>query len=251
MEHLHIFVTRDIPNEFSKQVISFAERSQGYWSFFASGGSLAPRLYRALATQSAFHSLAANVSIYMGDERVVEPTGNDSNTSNVKKFLTEPLASHGIVSQLIQPFTTPQYHALSSHFSGMPGSDYKLCDSIAAEYDAKIRVAPKPWLVHLGIGPDGHTASLFADSPALSEPPNQRIFLANYDPAGKNPHCRLTLSLGGISQAALVIITTSGKDKAAAVRGLLEGDQSLPVSQVRAGQVNLILDYEAASLVDK
>lgn len=250
MENLHIFITKDIPNEFSKQVLEFGRRSSVAWSFFASGGSLAPKLYESLASQTGFRPQAKMISFYLGDERVVDPDTDASNTFSLRASLIGPLGEKGVTTSLVPPFSSTEFHALAKTFSGKPSSDYRRCEAVAKEYAAKIRAAPRPWLVHLGVGPDGHTASLFARSPAISDSQAQELYLANYDPSGRNPYCRLTLSLDAISGAELVIITASGKDKAQAVKGLLEGDLSLPVSRVRAKQINLIIDHEAASSVE-
>ncbi|MDA8271509.1 MAG: 6-phosphogluconolactonase [Actinomycetota bacterium] len=248
MENLHICITEDIPNEFSNQVLEFSRRSSAAWSFFTSGGSLAPKLYESLASHTSFTTQAKMISFYLGDERVVDPDTDASNTFNLKRSLIARLGEKGVTVPVFAPFTSTQFHALAKTFSGKLSSDYRQCDTVAKEYAAKIKAAPRPWLVHLGMGPDGHTASLFARSPAISpDRQTQELYLANYDPSGTNPYCRLTLSLQAISRAELVIITTSGKDKAQAVKGLLESDLSLPVSWVRAKRINLIIDHEAAS----
>ena len=251
MDNLHIFVSNDIANEFSKQVVDFGRRANGPWSFFASGGSLTPRLYQNLASNLSFKRLVERIGFYLGDERVVDPDDQASNMYNLRRSLLDPLKSMGMSPQEFPPFTKSEFERLSLQLQGDPATDYKLWEGIAEDYGVMIQVAPKPWMIHLGVGPDGHTASLFPNSPALTEADPNKAFLANYDPSGTNPYCRLTLSLEAISQAELVIITTSGKGKAKVIEGLLDGHSTLPVAQVRAAQVNLIIDYEAASLVDQ
>ncbi len=248
MENLHVFITEDIQSEFSNQVLEFGRRSSAAWSFFTSGGSLAPKLYESLASHASFISQAKTISFYLGDERVVDPDTDSSNTFNLRRSLIAPLGEKGITVSVFAPFTSTEFRALAKTFSGKPSSDYRQCETVAKEYADKIKAAPRPWLVHLGMGPDGHTASLFARSPAIApDRQTQDLYLSNYDPSGRNPYCRLTLSLQAISTAELVIITTSGKDKAQTVKGLLEGDLSLPVSRIRAKHINLIIDHEAAS----
>lgn len=249
MDNLHIFVTENIPSEFSREVVAFGKTLKGPWSFFASGGSLAPDLYGQLASNDEFGSLSDNIQIYLGDERVVDPQGSDSNMFNLRKSLLEPLSSRGHSPKAFAPFTKQEFLKLSESFSGALPKDYVLCNDIADSYGAVVENAPKPWLIHLGVGPDGHTASLFPRSPAFTSDTG-RICLANYDPNGRNPFPRLTLSLEAISQAELVIITTSGQGKAKAIESLLGGNSPLPIAQVKARKVALIIDYEAASLID-
>ncbi len=251
MENLHIFVSNDIANEFSKRVVDFGSRTKGPWTFFASGGSLAPKLYQNLASNFDFKRQAERIGFYLGDERVVDPDDKASNMFNLRQSLLDPLKSVGVTPQEFAPFTKSEFERLSQRLHGNPATDYKICEGIAEDYGVMIQIAPKPWLIHLGVGPDGHTASLFPNSPALSESDPNKLFLANYDPSGINPYCRLTLSLEAISQAELVIITTNGKGKSKIIEALLDGHSPLPVAQVRAAQVNLVIDYEAASLVDQ
>jgi 6-phosphogluconolactonase len=100
-------------------------------------------------------------------------------------------------------------------------------------------------LVHLGLGPDGHTASLFPGSPALDADPG-RLVVMNTDPTGRNPHERMTLTFSGIARARLVVFTVAGEDKRAAFAGVRAGDPSLPASRVRADRVLWLVDPTAA-----
>ena len=67
-------------------------------------------------------------------------------------------------------------------------------------------------VVHLGMGADGHTASLFPASPALDADPGQLVSF-NEDPSGRNKHPRMTLTYAGIARARLVIFTVAGEAK--------------------------------------
>ena len=252
MENLHIFITSNIAREFSKQVIGFGLSAAGPWSFFASGGSLAPKLYDELANNSDFWTAAAQMSIYLGDERVIDPETDASNTFNIKKALLAPLNSNGSHPSIWPPFSNGDLASLSQHFRGDNADDYKLCQAVADDYSEIISASPRPWLIHLGVGPDGHTASLFPGSPALdTTQATGKLYLANYDPNGLNRYLRLTLSQQAIATAETVIITAGGSDKAIAIRGLLENDVRFPVATVNAAKINLIIDYEAASLIEE
>ena len=74
-------------------------------------------------------------------------------------------------------------------------------------------------LIHLGMGPDGHTASLFPGAPTLDAEPGVLV-LATEDPNGVNPHPRLTLTLPAINSARLAVFTVAGASKADAVAAL-------------------------------
>ncbi|TAN25103.1 MAG: hypothetical protein EPN30_05480 [Actinomycetota bacterium] len=252
MDNLHIFVTNDIAREFSKQMIRFGSSANGPWSFFASGGSLAPKLYQELAKQRDFWTPAAQMSVYLGDERVVDPETDASNAFTLGKALITPLNSNGSFPKVYPPFMKNDFTRLARLFRGNDADDYKVCQELADHYGETISKAPRPWLIHLGVGPDGHTASLFPGSPALtSTETSGKFYLANYDPNGLNPYSRLTLSREAIANSDAVIITASGHDKAKAIKGLLENDERLPIATVNAANINLIIDYEAASLVEE
>jgi len=252
MENLHIFITSNIAREFSKQVIGFGQSAAGPWSFFASGGSLAPKLYDELANNSDFWTPAVQMSIYLGDERIIDPETDASNTFNINKALIAPLNSNGIHPSVWPPVTSDDIASLSRHFRGDHADDYKLCQAVAHDYSEIISTSPRPWLIHLGVGPDGHTASLFPGSPALDmTDTTDELYLANYDPNGLNHYLRLTLSRQAIATAETVIITAAGSDKATAIRGLLENDDRFPVATINSAKINLIIDYEAASLIEE
>jgi 6-phosphogluconolactonase/glucosamine-6-phosphate isomerase/deaminase len=99
-------------------------------------------------------------------------------------------------------------------------------------------------VVHLGLGPDGHTASLFTGSPALDADPG-RLVARNSDPTGRNPHERMTLTLSGINRANLVLFTVAGETKQPAMQAIADGVDG-PAARVRAERVVWLVDGDAA-----
>ena len=100
-------------------------------------------------------------------------------------------------------------------------------------------------LVHLGMGADGHTASLFPESAALDADPG-RLVAMNDDPLGNNPYQRMTLTFAGISRAALAVVTVTGEEKAPALAAIARGE-ALPASRIASEQVVWLVDEAAAS----
>jgi 6-phosphogluconolactonase len=98
--------------------------------------------------------------------------------------------------------------------------------------------------VFLGMGDDGHTASLFPKGDYLTDA--KSMALATLSP--KNPKERLTLALRPIWEAEVLVTIATGADKAPMVKRLLEGDESLPITLALAGHRSpiLILDKDAA-----
>jgi 6-phosphogluconolactonase/glucosamine-6-phosphate isomerase/deaminase len=98
-------------------------------------------------------------------------------------------------------------------------------------------------LIHLGMGPDGHTASLFPGAPTLDAGPGELV-VSTEDPNGRNPHPRLSLTLPAINSARLAVFTVAGAGKAEAVAALLRGDD-MPAARVHAGRTVWLVDAAA------
>src|SRR5205807_552273 len=99
--------------------------------------------------------------------------------------------------------------------------------------------------LHLGLGPDCHTASLFPDSPALDADPG-RLVVLNHDPSGRNPHERITLTFSGIARARLVVFTVAGEEKREAFARVRSGDPACPATRVRAERIIWLVDHDAS-----
>jgi 6-phosphogluconolactonase len=131
-----------------------------------------------------------------------------------------------------------------SHLHAMPVEDADL-DAAAGRYAAELRTVtgspPVLDLVHLGLGPDGHTASLVPGDPALE--------VVDADVALTGPYQgrrRMTLTFPALDRARRVLWVVTGAEKAAIVSRLRVGDGSIPSGRVRAERALLLLDSAAA-----
>jgi 6-phosphogluconolactonase len=159
------------------------------------------------------------VDIYWGDERCV-PLDDDA--SNYR------LGRESLLEQL-----------------GAVNANYPMrCEDGADPYQLRLGELGRIDVVHLGLGADGHTASLFPGSPALDADPG-RLVVMNHDPSGRNPHQRMTLTFAGIARARLVLITVSGEEKREALARVAAGEY-LPANRVTAEKVLWIADPAAA-----
>jgi 6-phosphogluconolactonase len=104
---------------------------------------------------------------------------------------------------------------------------------------------PRFDVIHLGLGEDGHTASLFPGSPALQE---KQALVAAVHNAPKPPPERLTLTLPVVNAARAVLFMVQGASKRAALARVLRRDPAVPASQIQPvdGELQFIVDRAAA-----
>ena len=200
-----------------------------------SGGSTPRSLYSLLATDYAHQIPWEQTYFFFGDERHVPPNDADSNFK---------MANDAMLSKVPIP---------KDNIFRVPAEDPD-ANAAAAAYEKTIRdffhlgpgQFPRFDLILLGMGPDGHTASLFPDSNGLKE--KHRIFISN--PVAKFKTDRLTLTFPVLDNAANVIFLAAGAEKAPVLKEVLEDPQTiLPSARVNPGSGRLLwlVDRAAAS----
>jgi 6-phosphogluconolactonase len=214
----------DVARAFSDAVReAFAARSGPRFALVLSGGPTARACYERLATAGDIEWDV--VDVFVGDERVVPPDDVDANQRLIKEALLDPVGGVGSFSPM--PTVGPVGECVAAYQRTM----------------ADLVTGPGIDLIHLGMGPDGHTASLFPGAPTLEAEPGVLV-AATEDPNGVNPHPRLTLTLPTINSARLAVFTVAGASKAEAVAALLRGDD-LPAARVHAGRTLWLVDGAA------
>ena len=183
-----------------------------------SGGGTARRCYEALAATPGIDW--PSLTVLIGDERWVPVMSEDSNEGMARQVLLDRVGPVEVRS-LRGAGDTPE--------------------EAAAAYDTEVAVLTGLDLVHLGLGDDGHTASLFPGSPALEV--EDRLVVATGDDA--HPNRRLTFTFPAIARARLAVVTVSGAGKAEAWRRLCRGDD-IPAARIRADRVLWLVDPDAA-----
>ena len=216
--------------------LAIAERNR--FLVALSGGSTPKALYSILANDKYAQQLDwSKVHFLFGDERSVPPTHADSNFAMANAILFSPL------------------HIPSAQIHRMRGEDPP--ETAAAQYETTLchltAAVPGQWprldLVLLGMGDDGHTASLFPGTASLTE--QTRWVVPSTSPQGTR--ARVTLTLGVINHASVVLFLVAGRNKAAVVRRVLEqrpGDPGpYPAALIRpeTGRLLWYLDRAAAS----
>ncbi len=215
-----LLVVDDVASEFAERVIeAFLARPAEFFSLVLSGGATARRCYEALADTGGAQIDWWRVDVYWGDERCVPLDHEDSNYRLVREALLERV--------------------------GAVNANYPMrCEDGPDRYHQLVGEAGQFDVIHLGLGADGHTASLFPDSPALDADPG-RLVVQNEDPTGVNRHPRQTLTYSGIERARLAVVTVSGEEKAEALARTVAGET--PASRIHANQVVWLVDPPAAS----
>lgn len=216
-----LVVVDDVPAEFAERVIeAYHGRPNDGFSVALSGGDTARRCYERLADDAGNQIDWWAVDVYWGDERCVPLDHDASNYRLGREALLERV--------------------------GAVNANYPMrCEEGADPYQLRLGELGKLDVVHLGLGADGHTASLFPGSTGLDADPG-RLVVMNDDPSGTNVHPRMTLTFAGIARARLALVTVSGESKRDALARVAAGDETCPGAHIRADRVVWVVDQAAA-----
>lgn len=210
--------------------------SHGRFTIALSGGTTPKKLYGMLGDEPYRSQIDwALVDIFWSDERCVPPDSEESN------YL---LAQQALLNKIPIP---------ASHIHRMPADETDR-DAASQSYSDEMRRIfatsriPSFDLIQLGMGPEGHTASLFPHQPSLHE--QQRLVMPVI--VSKPPPPRLTFTPPLLNAAHNVLFLVTGTDKAEAVQAVLEGvanpnEYPAQIVQPAHGEVVWMLDTKAAS----
>ncbi len=209
-----------------------AIRERGRFAVALAGGSTPRATYEVLASEYADRIEWERVHAFFGDERAVPPDHEDSNYRMAREALLDHVSVGGVYrmrGELPPEEAAADYEEELKKFfgDGLPSFD----------------------LILLGIGEDGHTASLFPETSALKV--TDRLAVAN--PVLKLGTTRITLTAPVLNAARAVDFLVAGEGKAAALREILSGDadpRAYPARLVRPeGGPTWFVDRAAASLL--
>ena len=217
-----------------------AVRARGRFTVALSGGSTPRSLHRLLATDYRDRIDWRAVHVFWGDERHVPPDHPESNFRMARETLLDavPVPPENIYRI---PAENPD--------AARAAMDYE--ETLCAAFGLSRGELPRFDLLVMGIGEDGHTASLFPGSDALHE--RERLVIAPW--VEKLGTFRITLTPPVLNHGANVLFLVSGEEKAEAVRTALEGERDpdrCPAQIVRpeSGSLLWLVDRAAASRLD-
>jgi 6-phosphogluconolactonase len=233
-------IARRAAQEFVQSATS-AVSEKGSFAVALAGGSTPKALYSLLANDGAMRAQLPwdKMYFYFGDERSV---GADHPDSNFR------MATETMLSKV--PVKPEQIFRIKG--------EYKETEKAAQEYEQALHTSfkiaegqfPRFDLVLLGMGNEGHTASLFPGTKALHE--TKRLVVRNW--VGKLYTNRITLTAPAINNAARVIFMITGADKALALKGVLEGPyepEQLPAQMIQpsTGELLWLVDTIAGGML--
>jgi 6-phosphogluconolactonase len=201
-----------------------------------SGGSTCKLVYPQLLPRAQREGLDwSAVEFFWGDERSVPPDHPESNFG----------AGYGLLISQLPAVRPDRVHRMQAEAPDI--------DAAALAYETELRLAfeargdepPAFDLVWLGMGADGHTASLFPGSAALDE--TERWAVANWAPTLET--WRMTLTFPVLNAARETVFLVTGADKADALARVASGDQAMPAARVTGTSVTWIVDAAAAAAV--
>jgi 6-phosphogluconolactonase len=205
------------------QIMSESIAARGRFLVALSGGNTPKPVYQRLAQEPYFESLDwSNANVYFGDERMVPADDPESNYHMASETLlnhvaVEPSNIHRIEGELVPPVAAQRYdqqlHEIESG-GALPRFD----------------------LILLGLGPDGHTASLFPGTDALENHTDYAaaVHLPDTSPGIRFAQDRVTLTYPVIDNARSIVFLVSGSDKAEALARIARGDRTAPAARVHA-----------------
>jgi 6-phosphogluconolactonase len=214
----------------TERVLIEAATARGEASVALAGGDTPEATYRHLASRPVPWG---RLQVFFSDERCVPP---DDEASNFH------LAERALLGRM--PLRPRQVHRIRGEIDP---------ERAATEAEATMHtnlpgMMPSLDLVLLGIGADGHVASLFPGGPELEV--TDRLYVPVHHPELRWPR-RVSMTLPVINQARHVLVVAASEEKAGAVARALDGDQELPAGRVRpAGTLTWLLTEAAGAQLD-
>jgi 6-phosphogluconolactonase len=227
----------ELSDKFAQLIIAGLEQKEEYFTIALSGGSTPKTVFNHLANLYSSKIDWSRIKFFWGDERCVPPTHPDSNYKMVKE-------------NLLDKISIPPENIFRIHGEGLPLEEVKRYEIILSSNVNKGNNLPRFDLVMLGLGEDGHTASIFSNRLDIFD-------TIKYCTVVEQPITqkkRITITGNVINNAKYVVVLATGKNKSAIIRKIIkmeEGYQNYPASFIHLydGELIWFLDIEAAQFL--
>ncbi len=210
-------VARAAAEEWTRRAIA-AVRARGRFTIALAGGSTPQALYELVANEPAFRDRIpwAQTHLFFGDERHVPPDHKDSNYRMAKESMLDRLSPALLPAENIRriPAENPDAYAAAAEYAATLDAFFA-ADPGGSTGDA----LPRFDLILLGMGPDGHTASLFPGTTGLRE--REKLVAAAW--VDKHSTYRITFTPPLLGNAAAILYLITKADKADVLQTVLEG----------------------------
>ncbi len=193
----------------------------GRFTFAVSGGSTPWHMFAALGSEMPWEA----TTVYQVDERLAPIDDPDRNLAHLTEALAAATGAGGSPDVVAMPVEDPDPDAAAARYA----------EVLPTTFD----------LVHLGLGPDGHTASLVPGDPVLTVT-GRPVAVTGSTYQGRR---RMTLTYEGLGRAAQVLWLVSGDSKADALALLMGGDRTIPAGRVEVPESVVMADAAAAAEV--
>lgn len=222
-----------LAERFADWLVHRHEDSTGPFALNLSGGSTPKSVYALLATEVYRRKFDwERIHVFFGDERFVPPDHPDSNYR---------MAREAMLSKV--PIPEENVHAVPTTGGDPAGAAAAYAHTLEAFYGKDTLDLARPLfaVTLLGLGEDGHTASLFPGTDALSE---RRKWVTAV--IGAKPEPRITMTYPALASSQCVVFLVAGGAKREMLDRLLDGDRSIPAARVEAqGDIHVFCDEAA------
>jgi 6-phosphogluconolactonase len=215
-------------------IMADAIEQRGIARVALSGGSTCKLIYPPLLQRAQREALDwSAVEFFWGDERSVPPDHPESNFG----------VGYGMLISHLPAVRADRVHRMQAEAPDIDGAALAYESELRLAFEARGDEPPAFDLLWLGMGADGHTASLFPGSAALDE--TERWAVANWAPALET--WRMTLTFPVLNAARETVFVVTGGDKADALARVSSGDPAMPAARVAGPAVRWIVDAAAAA----
>ena len=210
-----------------------AIEARGVFRVALSGGGTPRQVYPLLLEPARRDRVEWEaVEFFWGDERAVPPDHPDSNFG----------VAYGMLISQLPGVRQDRIHRMPAEAPDLDAAALSHESELRLAFGARGEAPPVFDLIWLGMGPDGHTASLFPGSTGLDE--DRRWVIGNWAPS--QDAWRMTLTFPVLNAGRDVLFVATGADKAEALRAIRAGDSDLPAARVDGDSVEWIVDAAAA-----